>query len=230
MALHYCKFLLEAYLLFPNVIIVIFSSFSDSITDFFATFAKNSFFMILSENIRELLKQKSGLALRLPSEAEQLVLDIESNTREHIGVNTMKRLLGMIADEREPRATTLDVIARYLGYAHWGTLSAVEGKSNSSFSASEGELRSSELPSGAWVEVNYHPGRHVVLRHVSGSRFLVEKSEKSKLFEGDSVDVDYFIQGYPIYVRQVVRNGINLGTFTAGKMAGISYSVVENRK
>ena len=67
-------------------------------------------------------------------DCELLAPDIESATGEHIGVNTMKRLLGFIADERTPRTSTLDVIARYLGFDNWEALRLFdENSSNSTF-------------------------------------------------------------------------------------------------
>ncbi len=49
--------------------------------------------MKLSLYIQDLLRRQSGQELRLPSDIERLTLDIESQTGQHIGVNTMKRLL-----------------------------------------------------------------------------------------------------------------------------------------
>ena len=49
--------------------------------------------MILSFSIQKQLRRKSGLKLETPAEVEQLALDIESKTGEHLGVNTLKRML-----------------------------------------------------------------------------------------------------------------------------------------
>ena len=90
--------------------------------------------MKLSPYIIELLREKSGNEILLSRDCELLALDVESVTGEHIGVNTVKRLLGFIADEREPRTSTLDIIARYLGFTDWDALRLVdEGSSNSAF-------------------------------------------------------------------------------------------------
>ena len=75
--------------------------------------------MKFSPYITELLQQKARRELRLSSDCEYLALDIETVTGEHIGVNTLKRLLGFIDDEREPRLSTLDIIARYLNFNNW---------------------------------------------------------------------------------------------------------------
>ena len=68
--------------------------------------------MIFSPFIQKQLKHKSDVDFQDPSDAAQLALDIETVTGEHVGVNTMKRLLGMIDDEREPRVSTLNIVAR----------------------------------------------------------------------------------------------------------------------
>ena len=75
--------------------------------------------MRLPEIIIEMLRQKSGNDLYLPSDCEFLSLDIESKLGVHIGSTTLKRLLGFAQDERTPHASTLEVLAKYLGYAHW---------------------------------------------------------------------------------------------------------------
>jgi hypothetical protein len=62
--------------------------------------------MKFSPYITGLLRQKSQKDFRMSGDCEFLALDIESVTGEHIGVNTLKRLLGFIDDEREPRTET----------------------------------------------------------------------------------------------------------------------------
>ncbi|MBR5102792.1 MAG: hypothetical protein IK092_06675 [Muribaculaceae bacterium] len=183
--------------------------------------------MILSQYIQELLKRKSGINLRSPSDAELLTLDIERTTGEHVGVNTIKRLLGMIADERHPRTTTLDIIARYLDYESWEVLITVSNHSNSGFGTAPGELHSNTLPEDAEVEFSYYPGRRVLLRYQGNSLFKVVKSENSKLQEGDIIEADFFNDSYPLYVKQVIRHGQAIGAFTAGKVSGIKFTIKE---
>lgn len=69
--------------------------------------------MKLPFHIIQLLKEKSGNELRLPSDCEFMSLDIESKTGVRIGATTLKRLLGFAQDERMPHTSTLDAIARY---------------------------------------------------------------------------------------------------------------------
>lgn len=182
--------------------------------------------MKFSPYTNELLNQKCGREIRLSGDCEYLALDIESVTGEHIGVNTLKRLLGFIDDEREPRTSTLDVIARYLGFDNWDLLSIYDNKSNSSFESSSEEIRVSELSEGQSVQISYLPDRRLVMVYQGNGRFLVQMSENSKLLAGDELAVTHIVQGYPLLVTEVIRDGKSLGSFTAGKAQGIRFKII----
>lgn len=132
--------------------------------------------MKFSPYVTNLLRQKSKKDFRQSADCEYLALDIESVTGEHIGVNTLKRLLGFIDDEREPRISTLDVIARYLGFDNWDVLSIYDNKSNSSFESSSEEIRVSELSEGQCVQISYLPDRRLVMAYQANGHFQVQLS------------------------------------------------------
>lgn len=101
--------------------------------------------MRLPEYIIKMLRKKSGNDLYLPSDCDFLSLDIESNLGIHIGATTLKRLLGFANDERTPHASTLEVLAKYLGYAHWEDVVNQEEKYSSGFDTPEDEIRAANL-------------------------------------------------------------------------------------
>jgi hypothetical protein len=173
-------------------------------------------------HIIQLLKRKSGNDLRLPSDCEFLSLDIESKTGIRIGATTLKRLLGFAVDERTPHASTLDVIARYLGYAHWNEMSKIEDEGNSAFETPDDEVRSVDLLPGASVEISYLPDRLLTLEHLGDNRFRVVASENSKLLKNDEVEIHHFILHHPLLVVNVWREGKALGQFTAGRVSGLA--------
>lgn len=182
--------------------------------------------MKLSPFVIEKLREKSGNDIRLSRDCELLTLDIESATGEHIGVNTMKRLLGFIADERSPRTSTLDVIARYLGYTDWDELRLLdENSSNSSFDDRD-EYLACNLEQGQQLLISYPPNRSLTIEHLDGNRFRVLESENSKLLPGDMLTLTHIVRGYPLLVAEVIRDGQNLGAFTAGKAQGIDFELL----
>lgn len=178
--------------------------------------------MKLPFHVIELLKRKSGNDLRLPADCELLSLDIQGKTGVRIGATTLKRLLGFAQDERTPHASTLDAIARYLGYAHWEELAKIEDRGNSDFNSSDDEVRSADLQVGKVVEIAYLPDRVVTLRYLGNNRYKVEQSQNSKLQADDEVEILNFVLHHPLLVVQVWRNGESLGQFTAGRVSGLS--------
>lgn len=178
--------------------------------------------MRLSFHIIQQLKRQSGNDLRLPSDCEYLSLDIESKTGVRIGATTLKRLLGFAQDERTPHASTLDAIARYLGYGHWDELAAIEDKGNSDFDTPEGELRSADLQLGDHVEITYLPDRRVVFQYLGDNRYRITERENSKLQQDDEVEIHHFVLHHPLLVVNVWRNGESLGQFTAGRVSGLA--------
>lgn len=173
-------------------------------------------------HIVEMLKRKSGSDLRQPSDCEILSLDIESKAGVRIGATTLKRLVGFAQDERTPHTSTLDAIARYLGYAHWDELSKIEDNSNSDFETSDDEVRSADLQTGACVEITYLPDRRLILEYLGNNRYQVTASENSKLQKGDEVEILNFVLHHPLLVVNVWRDGESLGQFTAGRVSGLS--------
>lgn len=178
--------------------------------------------MKLPFNIIQLLKTKSGNMLRQPSDCEYLSLDIESKTGVRIGATTLKRLLGFAQDEREPHTSTLDGIARYLGYAHWEELSQIEYEGNSDFEAADEEVRSASLRIGAFVEMTHLPDRIVKMQYLGNQRYRVVESVNSKLQKNDEVEILNFVLHHPLLVLNVWRDGTSLGQFTAGRVSGLS--------
>lgn len=182
--------------------------------------------MKLSPYITELLREKSGNEIRLSRDCELLALDVESVTGEHIGVNTMKRLLGFIADEREPRTSTLDIIARYLGYDEWEALRLIDANSSNSSFGDRDEYLACYLEIGQRVLISYPPNRTLTIENHGENHFIVLESENSKLQKGDQLTLTHLVRGYPLLVADVMREGRSLGAFTAGKAQGIDFELL----
>lgn len=178
--------------------------------------------MRLPFHIVQMLKRKSNHDLRLPSDCEFLSLDIESKTGVRIGATTLKRLVGFAQDERTPHTSTLDAIARYLGYAHWEELAQIEDSGNSGFDSPDEEVRSADLQTDACVEITYLPDRKVRMQYLGSQHYRITESQNSKLQVDDEVEIQNFVLHHPLLVVNVWRGGESLGQFTAGRVSGLS--------
>lgn len=183
--------------------------------------------MKLSPNIKDLLAKHCNHNIAKAGDCAILALDIESKTGQHMGVNTLKRLLGFINDEREPRTTTLNIIAQYLGYDNWESLELLDNEAgNSNFNETLTEIHTTQLKHGARIKITYLPNRKLVIKHLGDNSFVVLESENSKLHVGDMLRIDHIVRGFPLLVSKVVRNNTSMGTFTAGKQQGINFEMI----
>lgn len=189
--------------------------------EFYASLYKLFFrLMKFSFEIRELLKSKSGRDLTTPADCEYIALDIYSVTNEHIGVNTLKRLLGFLEEDRDARVSTLNIIAQYLGYSNWETLSNAD-VCNSTFDNSTEDLNVETLSMGQQVEITYLPNRKLILEYQGCFKFVVKDSVNSKLHTDDIIEVRHILLNYPLVASNVVRKGENLGQLKAGIISGL---------
>lgn len=174
--------------------------------------------MILERIIIRSLERQCGRKIKCSADCEYLAYDIESLIGEHIGVNTIKRLLGFINDERTPRSTTLNIIARYLGSKDWEQLQDLKYVyASSSFIGMSKEIIVSNLKPGFRIRIMYFPQRIVDIKYLGDCQFIVLKSENSKLRRGDRLILTNIINQHPLWVSNVIRDGESLGSFSTGE-------------
>jgi len=177
---------------------------------------------MLSPVIRKLIEEQLGKEIRYSSDFDHLSFDIEKETNQRVGVNTLKRLFGQIEGIKEPRLYTLDTIARYISFKNWDEmLESLDKAGNSDFSTIE-EIEINNLTKGNKIRFNYSPDREVLLEYIDKNQFKVLESLNGKLKVDDIIEVNHFVLNYPLMVNDVIRNGISLGKFTAGKVSGIT--------
>jgi len=178
---------------------------------------------MLPEIIRRKIEEKFGRPIRYSSDVDELCRKVQADTGNSISLNTMKRLLGLVTDVKEPRLYTLDIIAKFLGSETWDALLANgQEKSNSDFDSIE-EITSSDLKGGDVLRFSYPPDRVVTCRYAGEeSRFDVTESVNSKLRVGDVIWVSHFIKSYPLIVDNVLRDGKSLGQLVLGRYSGLT--------
>ena len=71
--------------------------------------------------------------------------------------------------------------------------------------------------------VTYPPNREITMEYVGDNHFSVIESKNSKLLKGDLLTLTHIVRGYPLLVSEVIRDGENMGSYTAGKAQGINF-------
>src|SRR5574344_2658186 len=104
--------------------------------------------MVLSQITKNRIEKVFGKPIRYSSDYYALAIDIEEKISEHIGVNTLKRLMGEMGPTKEPRLSTLDVIAKYIGFENWDIYSlSFRAEGNSEFTTNSKERNMVKLSS-----------------------------------------------------------------------------------
>lgn len=182
--------------------------------------------MKLSPSIIEILKTKTSLEFRSPSDCSLLSEAILSETGCSVSTNTLKRLIGIVYDERMPHQYTLDAIARFVGSENWDTLQTQIEKGNSDFAQTADEIRSCDLQPSTKVRITYQPDRCLIMEYMGNDCYRIIESLHSKLHVGDIIKTEHIVKGFPLLARNVMRYGESLGSFTAGETSGVDFEIL----
>lgn len=175
----------------------------------------------LNPYIISMLSKKLGKDVTVPDGASSLAIAIESATGQHIGLNTIKRLVGILPYKYSPRYSTLEILAAFLGFQNWRVLETFVEKRISEFGENSQLIDMAKLPEGIEAILEWEPDRRIRIRHNKDAEYLVEEAVNSKLLRGDILTLTFAGEGFPLVVKSVVRNGNNLGTYTASPETGL---------
>lgn len=178
--------------------------------------------MISNSTLKQLLEKRSGHGMTSPADCEWLAHDFQSRTHLAISVNTLKRLLGFLPYDKTHRTSTLDVVARYLGYDNFSELENSAAVKPSNFGNDTSILNANELAKGSIIEITYKPDRNIRFQYQGDDKFVVTHSMNSQLQENDIAVIRQFVLGYPLIATTVMRNGNSLGEYTAARIGGLT--------
>lgn len=176
----------------------------------------------------EAVEREAGKAVRTPLDFEWLAEKIEARIKDHISSSTLMRMWGY-RQEVVTRQTTLDMLARYLGYAdyvtfcNWAPASSDEPQSDEVIAR---HLHTADLLVGQRVELTWKPDRRCVIELTENGCFVVVEVEHTKLSVGDTFMCDIFIEGEPLYINSLIHEGRSPMVYVVGKKNGISFSII----
>lgn len=173
------------------------------------------------------IEQKVRLEICTPLDFEWLEEKIANKVKERVSASTLMRVWGYRKGVCT-RQSTLDILARYLGYADYVTFcqwSPTKDDEPQSDEVISRHLRTSDLKVGQKVELTWQPERRCVVQRQKGKSFLVVEVEQTKLSVGDTFECDIFIEGEPLYLSQLVHEGRPPMVYVAGKKSGIHFEI-----
>lgn len=182
--------------------------------------------MALERVVIDKLAEKAGYAVDTPRGCENLHLDIQTALNlkdgECLSVNTLKRVTGVLAYNGNPSRSTLDILARYIGYKNWPVMyDDITGYRGSGFNKPVTCYDMEELPVNTKVGIFWSPDRRLLLRHLGKGEYMVEDARNGQLRVGDHIWLSQLVLRFPFFAKKVVRDNNNLGTYVSAQEWGI---------
>lgn len=180
------------------------------------------------EELRRLVEKTLGMVVKTPSDFEQLIRQIAQKTGQRLSLSTVKRFWGYVDKDNADyhvRTSTLDILAEYAGYQNWGTFCQMdpEAADDESGNLANRHLFAKDLAVGTLVQLRWKPDRLVTVRFEGGDLFTVVESINSKLHPSDTFHCSHIVEGLPLTLFNLVREGHITGNYVCGKTHGVTF-------
>ena len=130
-----------------------------------------------------------------------------SSTNRTIGVNTIKRLMGYILDDRKTNEYTLNTIAMYMGFQCWDDMYGAF-RLDSEWNYSDDTVYVQDLHLGSTIKIKYL-NRTIIFQVIT---FKVIEAINSSLKANDILFVEHLRKG-EILESKVVYRGDKIGNY-----------------
>ena len=165
--------------------------------------------------------------LATPKDFDALREMIFSRLHILVSATTLKRIWGYLDDNVCTRRSTLDILARYVGYADFEAFengAAAEG----------GELPSNpimarridvdeQLQPGDLLRLTWQPGRVCDVEYRGERLFCVVASQNTRLCAGNTFKCSLMIEDEPLYIDSLIADGSAPVAYVCGKRSGIRF-------
>lgn len=141
---------------------------------------------------------------------------------------TLKRMLGLVGESsperhRTPHVSTMDILAKWLGYENYRELLKEIGENNySSEFAFMDSIDVNELEVGTQMQLKWEPSRIIVITYCGEDLFIINESRNSKLQKGDKIKLTHLVLGQELLVKEVWRGERLLGPYRGAKDGGLT--------
>ena len=158
-----------------------------------------------------------------PKDFEMLEERVEAAVGERVSVSTLMRIWGY-REGVTARQSTLDVLARFVGYADYATL---VDQYDSSGLVADGHLDVERaLHPGDRLRLTWEPGRVCDVEYVGTARFRVVGAVQTHLTVGMEFECRLILAGEPLFVRLLHSDG-STGIYECGRHGGVKFEVVK---
>lgn len=179
--------------------------------------------------LRGAVEKTVGRAMMTTSDFDLLTASLQESTKVNISAMTPKRFWGYLGEKnmKRPRLSTLNALAKYVGYTDWMTYykqSSAAGEVESDF-LKNNYLVTNSLAKGTLIQLMWHPDRVVTIRHEGYEVFTVVESVNSRLSAGDTFRCGLIVEGEPMYLSGLIHEGGEPSEYVCGRKDGVKFRI-----
>lgn len=179
------------------------------------------------ESINELCKrveETSGMRIEKAKDFECLSVMIYERTGTRLSPTTLKRIWGYLKENTVTRMSTLDFLAQYCGWHNYDEfLKGERPEIESGFVDVRVLNAENDLQAGDVVRLMWHPSRVCEIKYLGDSRWEVVGSEGTRLAVGDTFRCSVIMSGEPLYLDNLVHDGVESGVYVCGRRNGVRF-------
>lgn len=178
------------------------------------------------------VEEAASVRVSVPKDYDLLSEKIFARTGQYLSPTTLKRLWGYINDGVKPSATTLTILARFLGYRdcqHFLESNDMEKESDPVMSRRVDV--NTELRPGDSLVLTWLPDRVCRVEYAGNLKFTVVESTNTRLQPDDTFCCGLFIEGEPLYIDNLFQADSRMPVaYVCGKKNGIRFEVIRKSK
>ena len=182
--------------------------------------------------LRKAIEEAIGRQPQTPKDFDLFSKHIFARTSELISRNTLRRIWGRMADEREPRQSTLNILSRFIGYPTFEAFLRQDPTASAEQPSSLVLLRHlcviNGLTRGDRLRLMWHPDRVCDVEYNGNQHFRVVNAVNTKLSVGDTFFCSLIIEGQPLYLNQLQHEKTPPAVYICGKQGGVRFEILED--
>lgn len=172
--------------------------------------------------------RRFGRRLETTTDFVRLAEAVAASKAGYVSPSTLKRYWGYVRDSYSTkRLSTLDILARYIGFAsfsHYASTIEQSENSDSDFNSSL-SLDVQTLSPETEIEISWHPDRMILALYLGKLSFRVIESRNSRLKPGDHIKCMTLVKGHQL-IMTVSSPGKKEVVYIAGKQYGIEWRLI----
>ena len=175
--------------------------------------------------LRQKVEESVNRTMTSKSDFHFLSEEIQKRLKQNLSESTLKRIWGYVNGYETTRTSTLDILAKFVGFPDWETFVSdycEVGSVQSSHRISSETIAAEDLPVHAKIELGWNPNRQCLIEHLGDGNFVVLESENAKLKAGDTFHCERFTMNMICLLDNAVLNGEEPGLFKIAGKGGLT--------